>query len=172
MASERASQFTALADDVQAFRHFIQSERGLAANTLLAYGRDLTRFEGWVAGGGLTDYLHPSLRDLSHYLEFLQAEGLAPASMARNLVAIKVFYRFLRLEERTTQGTVDLLASPTLWIRIPQVLSPEQVTRLLESPQPLDRYYLRDKAMLETLYAAGCRGFKEVVGLAIGGSAP
>jgi integrase/recombinase XerD len=164
VTSERASQFTALADDVQAFRHFIQSERGLAANTLLAYGRDLVRFEGWVAGGGLPEYLYPSLRDQSHYLDFLQAEGLAPASMARNLVSVKVFYRFLRLEERTTQGTVDLLASPTLWLRIPQVLSPAQVTKLLDAPQAEDRYQLRDRAILETLYAAGCRA-SEVVGL-------
>jgi integrase/recombinase XerD len=164
VSSERASQYSALADDVQAFRHFIQAERGLSANTLLAYGRDLTRFEGWVAGGGLTDYLHPSLRDLSYYLDFLQAEGLAPASMARNLVSIKVFYRFLRLEERTTHATVDLLASPALWLRVPQVLSPEQVTKLLDAPQPADRYQLRDRAILETLYAAGCRA-SEVVGL-------
>src|SRR5262245_35729742 len=114
MTSERASQYTALADDVRAFRHYIQSERGLAANTLLAYGRDLDRFAGWVAGGGLSDYLHPTLRDLSHYLDFLQAEKLAPASTARHLVALKVFYRFLRLEERTTDATVDLLGSPTL----------------------------------------------------------
>lgn len=167
MTSERASQYTALADDVQAFRHYIQSERGLAANTLLAYGRDLDRFSGWVAGGGLTDYLHPSLRDLSHYLDFLQAEKLAPASAARHLVALKVFYRFLRLEERTTDGTVDLLGSPTLWDRIPQVLSPEQVTKLLDAPQPADRYQLRDRALLETLYAAGCRA-SEVVGLSTG----
>ena len=166
MASERASHYTALADDIQAFQHFIQSERGLAANTLLAYGRDLNRFAGWVAGGGLKDYLHPSIRDLSHYLDFLKAEGLAPASMARHLVALKVFYRFLRLEERTTQGTVDLLAAPSLWARIPQVLSPEQVTKLLAAPQAADRYYLRDRALLETLYAAGCRA-SEVVGLTL-----
>jgi integrase/recombinase XerD len=133
---------------------------------LLAYGRDLERFCGWVAGGGLTDYLYPTLVELGRYLDFLKEEGLAPASMARHLVALKVFYRFLRLEERTTQGTVDLLASPTLWNRIPQVLSPELVTKLLDSPQPQDRYQLRDRAILETLYAAGCRA-SEVVALTI-----
>jgi integrase/recombinase XerD len=164
MPSERASQFTALADDVQAFRHYIQSERGLAANTLLAYGRDLDRFTGWVAGGGLASYLSPSLRDLSHYLEFLRAEGLAPPSVARHLVALKMFYRFLRLEERTGESTVELLSSPALWERIPQVLSPEAVTRLLDAPQPRDRFYLRDRAILETLYATGSRA-SEVVGL-------
>ncbi len=153
-----------LADDLQAFRHYVQAERGLAHNTLLAYGRDLARYAGWVAGGGLADYLAPTLLDLSHYLEFLRAEALAPPSVARHLVALKMFYRFLRLEERTTQTTVELLSSPSLWERIPQVLSPDAVTRLLESPRETDRFYLRDRALLELLYATGSRA-SEVVGL-------
>src|SRR5262249_58082211 len=94
----------------------------------------------------------------------LRQEGLAPPSVARHLVAVKMFYRFLRLEERTTQATVELLASPTLWERIPQVLSPEAVTKLLDAPQPPDRFFLRDRALLETLYATGSRA-SEVVGL-------
>src|SRR6185437_14588224 len=164
MASERLQQYNALVDDIQAFRNYIHAERGLADNTLLAYGRDLDRFAQWVAGGGLPAYLHPSLRDLSRYLEFLRAEDLAPPSVARHLVALKMFYRFLRLEERTTESTVDLLSSPALWERIPHVLSPESVTKLLDSPLPIDRYYLRDRAILETLYATGSRA-SEVVGL-------
>jgi integrase/recombinase XerD len=166
MPSERASHYTALTDDVKAFRNYLQSERGLAANTLLAYGRDLDRFAGWVAGGGLNNYLTPSLRDLSHYLEYLRTEKLAPPSVARHLVALKMFYRFLRLEERTTESTVELLNSPSLWERIPQVLSPENVTKLLEAPQPLERFYWRDRALLETLYATGSRA-SEVVGLKV-----
>lgn len=157
MPSERLHQYTALVDDIQAFRNYIHAERGLAGNTLLAYGRDLHRFAGWIAGGGLADYLHPSLRDLSHYLDFLRAEKLAPPSIARHLIALKVFYRFLRLEERTNESTVDLLGSPALWERIPHVLSPESVTKLLDAPQPIDRYFLRNRAILETLYATGCR---------------
>jgi integrase/recombinase XerD len=164
MPADRLQQFTALSDDIQAFRHYLGAERGLAENTLLAYGRDLDRFAGWVAGGGLDSYLQPSLRDLSHYLEFLRGEGLAPPSVARHLVALKMFYRFLRLEERTSESSVELLSSPALWERIPHVLSPEGVTKLLEEPRPLDRFYLRDRAILETLYATGSRA-SEVVGL-------
>ena len=77
---------------------------------------------------------------------------------------LKVFYRFLRLEERTTENTVELLSSPSLWERIPQVLSPESIVKLLEAPQPLDRFFLRDRAILETMYATGGRA-SEVVGL-------
>ncbi len=154
-----------LRDDIQAFRAYIRSERGLADNTLLAYTRDLDRFALWAETGGLQNYLYPTLRELSHYISFLRdEEGLAPASAARHLVALKVFYRFLRLEERSNQATVDLLSSPTLWQRIPQVLSPENVNKLLDAPQPLDRYYLRDRAILETLYATGSRA-SEVVHL-------
>ena len=82
-----------------------------------------------------------------------------------------MFYRFLRLEERTDETTVELLSSPALWERIPQVLSPESVEKLLAAPQAGDRFYLRDRALLETLYATGSRA-SEVVGLQAGGRVP
>jgi integrase/recombinase XerD len=153
-----------LTTDIAAFRDYLQAERGMAANTVLAYGRDLARFSNWAANGGLDDYLHPTVRDLSHYLSYIREEGLAPASMARSLIALKMFYRFLRLEERADPHAVELLSSPALWERIPQVLSPESVEKLLAAPLAGDRFYLRDRALLETLYATGSRA-SEVVGL-------
>ena len=153
-----------LSDDIRAFRHYLKAERGMAENTVLAYGRDLDRFAAWVAGGGLADYLKPTLRELSHYLGHLHDEQLAPPSQARHLVALKMFYRFLRLEERGDPAAVELLGSPALWDRIPQVLSPEAVEKLLAAPPPADRFFLRDRALLETLYATGSRA-SEVVGL-------
>jgi len=164
MSSDATPQQTALTEDIAAFRNYLQAERGMAANTVLAYGRDLEHFAGWTAEGSLGDYLRPGIRELSNYLHYLREAGLAPPSVARNLVALKMFYRFLRMEERTTESTVDLLSSPALWERIPQVLSPEGVEKLLAAPILLDRFYLRDKAILETLYATGSRA-SEVVGL-------
>jgi integrase/recombinase XerD len=164
MLSDAARHYSDLQEDLTAFRHYLQSERGLAANTVLAYGADLDRFSQWVAGGGLGNYLRPTVLDLSHYLSHLRDEKLAPSSTARHLISLKMFYRFLRLEERTTDGTVDLLSSPALWERIPHVLSPESVEKLLAAPSTLDRFFLRDRAMLETLYATGSRA-SEVVGL-------
>jgi integrase/recombinase XerD len=165
--SKPAGPDSALAADIAAFRHYLQAERGMAANTVLAYGRDLDRFNFWAAKGNLSDYLHPSLRDLSHYLSHLRDQGLAPASIARHLIALKMFYRFLRLEERALPTAVDLLSSPALWERIPQVLSPESVDKLLAAPLLTDRFYLRDRALLETLYATGSRA-SEVVRLKLG----
>jgi integrase/recombinase XerD len=155
---------SALRDDLQAFRHFLEAERGMAANTVLAYGRDLECFAGWAGDGGLGNYLKPTVRELSRYVEHLNAAELAPPSVARNLVAVKMFYRFLRMEERGDPAAVELLASPALWERIPHVLSPGAVEKLLAAPIPLDRFYLRDRALLETLYATGGRA-SEVVGL-------
>src|SRR5438874_575461 len=162
--SEAAARSAALADDIAAFRHYVQAERGMAVNTVLAYGRDLERFGLWVANGGLADYLQPAVRELSQYLQHLREEGLAPPSAARHLIALKMFYRFLRLEERAQPSAVELLSSPTLWERIPQVLSPQSVEKLLAAPQTADRFYSRDRALLETLYATGSRA-SEVVGL-------
>jgi len=153
-----------LNSDIAAFRHYLQSERGMADNTVQAYGRDLERFARWCALVRYTEYTTPTLRDLARYLAFLHDEKLAPPSIARHLVALKMFYRFLRLEERANASAVDLLGSPKLWERIPEVLSPAKVEDLLKAPQPGDRFYLRDRALLETLYATGCRA-SEVVGL-------
>jgi integrase/recombinase XerD len=153
-----------LFEDLSAFRNYLTAERGLAKNTVLAYGRDLDRFAHWVVDGGLADYLRPNLRELVQYLGRLRDEQLAPPSVARHLVALKMFYRFLRLEERAADSTVELLSSPALWERIPQVLSPDNVEKLLGAPQAEDRFYLRDRALLETLYATGSRA-SEVVGL-------
>ena len=155
---------SAIHGDVTAFRYYLDAERGMAQNTVLAYQRDLSRFADWVAGGGLADYLAPKVRELTNYLAFLHDEQLAPPSIARHVVALKMFYRFLRVEERVAQNTVELLASPKLWERIPQVLSPESVDQLLAAPRPGERFYLRDRALLETLYATGSRA-SEVVSL-------
>jgi integrase/recombinase XerD len=153
-----------LVSDVVAFRHYLRAERGMADNTVLAYGHDLDRFVGWANGVRLANYLAPTLRDLARYVAFLHDEKLAAPSVARHLVALKMFYRFLRLEERADPAAVNLLGSPKLWQRVPLVLAPDRVDELLAAPQPGDRFYRRDKALLEVLYATGCRA-SEVVGL-------
>jgi integrase/recombinase XerD len=153
-----------LADDVRAFRHYLKAERGMADNTVLAYGRDLDRYTAWAAGGELADHLKPTLREMIRYVQHLHDEQLAPPSQGRHLVALKMFYRFLRVEERGDPAAVELLASPALWERIPHVLSPEAVEKLINAPTPADRFFLRDRALLETLYATGGRA-SEVAGL-------
>jgi integrase/recombinase XerD len=163
-AAMSSKNLAALQTDLTAFRDYLAAERGMAGNTVLAYQRDLIKYRDWIAGGALADYLKPSVRELTNYLAYLNEQGLAAASVARNLIATKMFYRFLRLEERVEQNTVELLSSPKLWERIPHVLSPESVEKLLNAPRNEDRFFLRDRALLETLYATGSRA-SEVVNL-------
>src|SRR5438105_13425636 len=164
MATEAGHRLAGLDDDLKSLEHYLSAERGLAANTVQAYHRDLEHFAEWASGNGLANYLQPTLRELGHYLSYLQDLHLAPPSVARHLVALKVFYRFSKLEERTSAGAVELLSSPALWERIPQVLSPDNVEKLLTAPLPVERFCARDRALLETLYATGCRA-SEVVNL-------
>jgi integrase/recombinase XerD len=157
-------QQSALHEDLKAFEHYLVAERGASSNTVLAYGRDLARFAAWIDEGGLHDYLKPSVRELSRYLVRLREEGLEASSIARHLVSMRMFYRFLRLEERASSAAADLIGSPKLWERIPDVLSPEAVVKLLEAPDRRDRFFYRDRALLEVLYATGSRA-SEVVNL-------
>src|ERR1022692_2486730 len=164
MSGKSSSHLAALQADLTAYHDCLAAERGMAKNTVLAYEGDLQKFLAWVATGGLPNYLAPTVRELTNYLAYLKEDGLAAPSIARNLIATKMFYRFLRLEERVAQNTVELLSSPKLWERIPQVLSPESVEKLLSAPRNEDRFFLRDRALLETLYATGSRA-SEVVNL-------
>ena len=100
MSTKAASHLAALQADLSAFRDYLAAERGMAKNTVLAYQADLVKYRDWSAGGGLANYLAPSVRELTNYLGYLKEDGLAPPSVARNLIATKMFYRFLQLEER------------------------------------------------------------------------
>jgi integrase/recombinase XerD len=156
----------ALQSDIGAFRNYLAAERGLSDHTVQAYGRDLARYSDWVATIKLKDHTKPTLSDLSRYVAFLHDEKLAPPSIGRHVVSLRSFYRFLKLDERAGATAVDLLASPKLWERVPTVLNAKQIIALLSAPLPGDRFFLRDRALLEVLYATGCRA-SEVVGLKV-----
>jgi integrase/recombinase XerD len=155
-----------LRSDILAYQHYLKAERGMAENTVLAYRRDLDRFANWAETIHLKDYTKPTWDDLTRYLGFMVDLPLKPPSVARHIVALRMFYRFLRLEERAEKGTVELLGSPKLWQRIPHVMNTGTVEALLAAPKLGDRFFLRDRALLETLYATGCRA-SEVVNLKV-----
>lgn len=157
----------ALHDDITAFRQYLKAERGLATNTLLAYTRDLDHFAQWFGACKQKDHTQLGLAHFSQYVSHLREVcKLAPPSIARHLVALKMFFRFLKLEGRASNNAVDLLNSPTLWERLPTVLGSKSVTKLLSAPIADDKFYLRDRAILETFYASGARA-SEVAGLKI-----
>ncbi len=147
------------------FLAYLDAECGMSKNTIAAYRRDLDRFFTWNrdnARAGVHDIGVPTI---TAFLEFLQTLDLAASSIGRNLVAVRMFFRYLMLEGVVAESTVDLVSSPKLWERLPKVLSPDMVDSLLNAPEgPVDRYYRRDRALLAVMYATGCR-VSEVVGL-------
>jgi len=142
---------------------YLRSECHLAVNTIAAYRRDLARFSEWLSGRSPAKL---TVRELSDYMAWLPAKRLAPASIARHMVAVKLFYRYLQLEGVVRDNPAELLGSPKTWQRVPEVLSPLLVEKLLSAPQPYDAYWRRDRALLELLYATGCRA-SEVSQLAL-----
>jgi integrase/recombinase XerD len=97
------------------------------------------------------------VRDLSDYMAWLQSKKLAPTSISRHIVAVKLFFRYLQLEGIVQDNPAELLGTQKTWQRVPEVMSPPQVEQLLAAPQSFDAYWRRDRALLELLYATGCR---------------
>jgi len=139
------------------FARYLQTECGLAENTVVAYGRDLTRFCEWYAQHGPSTFHELTVGLFTSYLQELSESGLATSSMARHLVSVKMLFRYLMLEGLVAESVVELINSPKLWQHLPKVLSPDMVDRLLAEPGRQDRWPLRDRALLALLYATGCR---------------
>lgn len=130
------------------------SEKGLAQNSIEAYRRDLEAFFKFLDSKRLEDILEA---DLIAFLSRLEQQQYAAASRARALMALKVFFRFLKREGHLKQDLAQHLVSPKLWQRLPEVLDPDEVERLLQQPDASTPIGARDKAILEVLYASGLR---------------
>jgi integrase/recombinase XerD len=149
---------------VDQFINHLRVEKGLADNTIQSYSRDLVRFFQFLEGRKLSP-LHASQDDIMDYMGTLQGH-LSVRSCARNLSALKMFFRFLVSDGKIKSSPARLLAAPKLPQRLPGVLSRQEVDLLLSQPDVLNHRGQRDKAMLELLYATGLR-VSELVGLNI-----
>ncbi len=136
------------------FLDSIRHERALADNTQAAYRRDLAHFTAWLGSRRLERL---DVRDLGDYLGALAGRGLARASIARQAATLRTFYAFLQVEGIVAESPAELISAGRRDDFIPGTLSPEQVDRLLASPDPRSPTGLRDRALLELLYATGCR---------------
>jgi len=145
----------------ESFEAYLQGECRLSPHTVAAYSRDLRRFHEWLGSRSVTAL---TIRDLGDYVAWLDGQTLAPASLARHIVSLRMFFRYLQLEGILVDNLAESLGSQKLWDRIPTVLSPEMVDRFLAAPRPSHPLHVRDRALLETMYATGCRA-SETAGL-------
>jgi len=138
----------------EAFVRYLRSECHLAENSVLAYQRDLRRFFDWLRGRRIEGL---SISELADYPAWLTGQDLAPASIGRHVVSLRMFFRYLQLEGVLTENQAELLGTQKLWQRVPTVLNNSEVDRLMATPRPPQPWWRRDRAMLEMLYATGCR---------------
>jgi len=143
-------------DPVAEYLEALQTERGASPNTLSAYRRDLSGFLGFLRRRG-TRIESAGADHVARYLLTLRQAGLGPRSVARHLSAVRGLYRFLVREGRLGRDPTEHLEGPRPPRRLPRTLSPKEAAALVESPALDDRAGLRDRALLELLYATGMR---------------
>lgn len=147
---------------LRSFLEYVANERQLSPNTCFAYRSDLIAFYRWLGDRSIPAL---STQDLADYVAASRAENLTPASLARRLTSLRVFFRFLQTEGVLRRNAAALLGTQKNWDRVPPTLTPGQVERLLVEPRPeTDALWIRDRAILEFCYATGCRA-SEVVTL-------
>ena len=144
---------------VDAFIAYVRVEAGLSPATLEAYARDLRTMVTRLAAAGLRAPDEVTVDHLAAHIRWLGTDGgLDPRSIVRHLATMRVFFRWLHANTRIRRDPARLLERPTTWKRLPGTMTPGQMKRLVEAPSPeTGALWLRDRAMLELMYAAGLR---------------
>ncbi len=144
-------------DYLDHFMNYLAVERGLAQNTLDAYGRDLVRYLEFLEAGGVASPDKITSALILRFLNQLKQKGLSARSRSRALAAIRTFHKFLTREKFATSNPTDQITAPKSLSTLPHTLSPADVERLLTGPKGNTPLAWRDRAMLEIIYATGLR---------------
>ncbi|MGA2140542.1 MAG: site-specific tyrosine recombinase XerD [Verrucomicrobiia bacterium] len=142
---------------IDAFLDHLTVERGLAANTRSAYRTDLGQFADFLRHRGIQHMNATQRQHVSEYLLHRRKGGLSARSLSRHLAAIRMFCRFLLREKLLAADVTQTIDSPKLWRTLPHTLDYEEIGRLLAAPDTRTRLGVRDRAMLEFMYATGLR---------------
>jgi integrase/recombinase XerD len=140
------------------FRTYLTIERGFSDHSIAAYLQDIRRYLSWLDAERSVDApAEITLQHITDFLAELREAGLASASMARAISSIRHYHRFLLQEGLSAQNPADQLDTPALTRHLPFVLTPDEAIAILEQPDTQSVLGLRDRAILETLYATGMR---------------
>lgn len=139
------------------FISYLISEKGLAANSVEAYQRDVENLASYLKKKGVQTFTCLEMDHIVDYLFIMKEKGYASSSICRTFIAIKVFIKFLLREQGSGRQVNWFLETPKVWQLIPEVLTNEEVDALLTAPDICSSFGARDKAILEVLYACGLR---------------
>ena len=148
------------------FLNYLVVEKGLARNSLESYSRDLAKYLEYCDQRGIRELADIKPLDVAEFLALLKGSGLSPRSRARALSALRTFHRFLHAEGYATGNPATMIEAPKAVSKLPQILTSREVEALLASPVGEDPLCVRDRAMLQLLYATGLR-VSELVALKV-----
>jgi len=142
---------------IEIFLNYLYVERGLAHNTIISYREDLNIYIDFLIKHNIDSLSKTTKEAIINFMLYQKDRGLSVNSVARRLAAIKMFYRFLVRERILKIDPTSLIDSPKLWKKIPETLSLNEVDSLISQPNIRERQGIRDRAILEALYATGMR---------------
>lgn len=148
---------TNMTQDIQNFIQYLHQVKKTSENTEVSYARDLKKMNQYLMAQGIHDASEVTATSLNSYVLFLEKEGRKPATISRSIASMKAFYHYMEKERRVSEDPSERLKAPKIEKKMPTILTPEEVIRLLEQPGGTSPKELRDKAMLELLYATGIR---------------
>ena len=153
-------------DEIQAFEEYLRDVKKTSKNTQISYKRDLVQMEEYLRGQGITEPAKVTKTSLNSYILFLEKNGKASTTISRELAAIKAFFHYEFSNGRIRRDPAELLKAPKVEKKAPTILSVEEIQSLLAQPEGKTAKEVRDKAMLELLYATGIR-VSELVSLKV-----
>jgi integrase/recombinase XerD len=142
---------------IDTFLNYLSVERGLSNNTIISYREDLNTYLDFIEQSNIDVLSKISKNNITNFMFAQKEKGIGANSIARRLAAIRMFHRFLTRERILKSDPSTLIESPKLWKRVPETLSLNEVEALIAQPNVRDIQGIRDKAILETLYATGMR---------------
>lgn len=143
--------------EISAFITYLHNVKNTSNNTELSYKRDLEKVQHFMFSRGITEAKDVTAQDLSDYVKYLEDNQFAAATVSRNIASLKAFYHYMLQEGLVGEDIAENLKAPKIEKKVPSIMSPDEVVRLLEQPSGDSPKEIRDKAMLELLYATGIR---------------
>lgn len=143
--------------EINGFISYLHNVRKTSNNTELSYKRDLSKLQHFLEEQGIRSTGAITATSLNSYILYLEKQHFAAATVSRNIASIKAFYHYLFKEGLVTEDISEILKAPKIEKKMPEILTVEEVNRLLEQPAADNPKEIRDKAMLELLYATGIR---------------
>lgn len=143
--------------DIREFIAYLHNNKGTSYNTEVSYQRDLKKMTGFLSGKNIRSIEAVRSSDLEDYLRYMEDENFAPSTISRSVASIRALFQYLFRQGRIKEDPADNIRPPKVEKKIPEILSVQEVERLLSEPDPNSPKGMRDAAMLELLYATGMR---------------